>query len=712
MKWRLHGCRYGLTLGLVTLVIGAASDLRAQEPDPIRVQKNEPQPPNVVDEPAESKVEPNTPAGAAPDKGPAGASILDLDIEQLGKVQAKVPTAFDAVVTSVTSNKSTIGKSAAAVFVITNDMIRRSGATSIPETFRMVPGMQVAKVGASKWAISARGFNNQYANKLLVLVDGRSVYTPFFAGVYWETQDLVLQDVDHIEVIRGPGATVWGANAVNGVINIITKTAGNTQGTLVSSGGGDQDRTINAARVGGQIGDSAKYKVYVKQTDRAAGFNSQGLGPDDAWSTVRSGFRLDWDDPDQRDKLTLQGDMYFGAIGELSAFSQQTFPFNSNPPQNNHIGGGNVQGRWTHAVDEDNTYFFQSYYDRTARQDTEFDLAINIYDTQFQQNLKHSDNHVFTWGAGYRVVIDNIKGTFPQAGINPQALTYDQASLFFQEETPLFRDDLKLIVGSKFLYYYFTGFEYQPSARVLWEVNDKQVVWGAVSRAVRTPSRAEENVALTILNTQPTTSFINFQGGGRSLVSEELLAYEVGYRKQVTDHLSFELATFYNVYRNLISSAITGFVPAAPPTILTQFQNAQNAQSYGFELNGTWDVAESWKLRGWYSFMHIQLNGQDGAEPRIPQSNPRNQAYLMSSWDLPRNFEFDLMSRYVEDLPALNVPAYTTIDLRLGWRPPGNWEFSVIGQNLLAPHHLEFGGLTLVNSEVNRGVYAQVVWRH
>ena len=709
-----------LKLTLLAVAVAIAPRLTAQDRQPPPRQEGQTARDDASNDSPDTKGDADAAGKSAADladtdksaagKGATGNDILDLDIEQLGKVQAKVPTAFDAEVTTVTANKSTVGKSPAAVFVITNDMIRRSGATSIPETFRMVPGMQVAKIGSSKWAISSRGFNGQFTNKLLVVVDGRSVYTPFSAGVYWETQDLVLQDVDHIEVIRGPGATVWGANAVNGVINIITRKTADTQGALVSAGGGDQDQAINAVRYGGQIDENTKYKVYAKQTQRAAGFNPQGAN--DAWGTVRGGFRIDWDDPDKQDALTLQGDIYAGVIGEQSSLALPVAPFTVNPIQQGHIGGGNVLGRWSHVVDEDNTYSFQSYFDRTERIDTLFNFAINIYDTQFQQNLKHSENHVFTWGAGYRVMDDNIKGSGPLPAVNPQTRTWDQASLFLQDEMPLFRDDLKLIIGSKFLYYYFTGFEYQPSARVLWEIDEKQVLWGAVSRAVRTPSRAEEDATITLLSAPPNTSFINVAGGGRGLVSEDLMAYELGYRKEVNERLSFEVATFYNVYRNLIVEPVTGFVFAFPPTFLTQFKNAQNAESYGIELNGLWEIHKKWRLRGWYSFLHIQTHGQDGIFASPTGSSPRNQAYLMSSWDLPHNFEFDLMSRYVDDLPAIGVPSYTSMDARLGWRPPGNWEFSIIGQNLLAPHHLEFAPVITVPSAVNRGVYAQVVWRH
>jgi len=642
-----------------------------------------------------------------------GSNILDLDIDQLGKVPAKVPTAFDTEVTTVTANKSSVGKSAAAVFVVTSEMIRRSGATCIPECLRMVPGLQVAKVGSSAWAISSRGFNSQFVTGLLVLVDGRSVYNPLDGGVYWDTQDPVLQDVNRIEVIRGPGATIWGANAVNGVINIIMKTAKDTQGLQVSAGGGNQDRAMSSIRYGGQIGENTNYRLYVKEIDEAPGFNPQQGSANDGWNQLRGGFRIDSQTPQKTDTFTLQGDIYTGTEGQQGPVPQANPPFVTVPTYTIDVGGGDVLGRWTHVVDENNTYFFQTYFDRMERilSSIFLDQIINTFDLEFQQNLKQAGNRVFTWGADYRVISDNYPSNNQFPSLDPQALTYDQASVFFQEETPLFRDDLKLTIGSKFMYYYFTGFEYQPSARLLWEIDDKQVLWGAVSRAVRTPVRIEEDSAVTLAVSQNPPVLTTVEGAGRTLNSEDLTAFELGYRRQVNDQLSFELATFYNIYNNLITTPVIAFIPGVPTVVVAQFQNAANAQTTGLELNGQWKINNSWRLQGWYSFLYMQVDGAGGAN-QVPGRSPSNQAYLMSSWDLPCKLEFDLMSRYVQNLPTLDVPAYATMDARLGWRPNESWELSVIGQNLLQSHHLEFVGQTTILSEVNRGVFAQIVFRH
>lgn len=474
-----------------TLLI-AAGAVRAQEnePAPLPGQEQAPEDKRAPGE-GEAPEQATPPETAEPGKSPETGNILEMDIEQLGKVPAKVPTAFETEVTSVTAHKSSVGKSAAAVFVITNEMIRRSGVTSIPEALRLAPGLQVAKIGSDKWAITSRGFNSEFAQKLLVLFDGRTVYTSFDAGVYWEVQDYVLQDIDRIEVIRGPGATIWGANAVNGVINIITKKSDDTQGRLVSAGGGNQDRTINSVRTGGQLGEHTHYRAYVRAFDRAPGFNPQGVH--DGWNQIRGGFRVDSENPEKNDTYTLQGDIYAGMIGETSPVPQTAFPFFGNVSEKNHVGGGNILGRWSRVVDENNSWALQAYYDRMERLDVDFNIVVNTYDTEFRQFLKHADTHMFTWGAGYRLIVDNLQGSRPLVSFSPQAQTWDQASLFGQEEMPLFRDDLKFTVGAKLLYYYFTGFEYQPTARLLWEVDEKRRLGGRIARRPDAVARRGEH---------------------------------------------------------------------------------------------------------------------------------------------------------------------------------------------------------------------------
>jgi iron complex outermembrane receptor protein len=715
----IPSARKSLSLTLVSLLVlllGLGRALRADDgPAPAR----QPASPDVdnLSVIADFKTETKAPdvqapgaVAAEPQKAPADKSILDLDIDQLGKVQAKVPTAFDTEVTTVTATKSSVGQSPAAVFVITPEMIRRSGAVEVPELLRMVPGLQVAKVSSSQWAISSRGFNSQFATSLLVLVDGRTVYNPLDGGVFWDTQDLILQDIDRIEVIRGPGATIWGANAVNGVINIITKDSSQTQGAQVVVGGGSQNKTNTSIRYGGKIGDNTTYRLWVKEQDNAAGFNPVQGSANDAWDQLRGGFRIDSQGAEKIDLVTLQGQLYTGNEGFQGPVPSMAPPFTTFPDVTTHVGGGDVLGRWTHVVNDCNTLFVQTYFDKMDRTEPFFDIKINTWDLEFQQNIKHNGNHVFTWGADYRLISDNYPSVDGFTSLNPVSRTYDQASTFFQEEMPLFRDDLKFYIGSKFMYYFFTGFEYQPSARLLWAIDDKQVLWGAVSRAVRTPVRIEEDGQFVTAQNQTTPVFAVLQGAGRTLDSEDLTAFELGYRRQVNDRLSFEVATFYNIYTNLINNPVIAIVPGLPPVAITQYQNDQSAETTGIELNGTWKVTDNWRLQGWYSFLYMQVHGPGGSS--IPGNSPKNQAYLMSSWDLPYKLEFDLMPRFVQQLPNINVPSYATMDARLGWRPNDHWECSIVGQNLLQAHQLEFVGPFTILSEVNRGVYAQVVYRY
>jgi iron complex outermembrane recepter protein len=707
-----------LTLAsLVALVLGLGQAGRADDgPAPAGPQA----PPDLdtLSVIADFKVETKAPdaqapgaVAADPQKMATDKSILDLDIDQLGKVQAKVPTAFDTEVTTVTATKSSIGQSPAAVFVITPEMIRRSGAVEVPELLRMVPGLQVARVTSSQWAISSRGFNSQFAVSLLVLVDGRVVYNPLDGGVFWDVQDLVIQDVDRIEVIRGPGATIWGANAVNGVINIITKDSSQTQGAQVVAGGGSQNKTNSSIRYGGKIGDNTTYRLWVKEQDNASGFNPTQGSANDAWDQLRGGFRLDSVGGEKIDLVTLQGQLYSGNEGFQGPVPSMAPPFTIFPDLTEHVGGGDILGRWSHVVNDSNTFYVQTYFDKNDRTEPYFDIKINTWDAEFQQNIKHDGNHVFTWGLDNRLISDNYPSVDGFTSLNPVARTYDQASTFFQEEMPLFRDDLKFYIGSKFMYYPFTGFEYQPSARVLWAINDKQVLWAAVSRAVQTPVRIAEDGAFLIAQNQSFPPvFVLLQGGGSGLQSEDLTAYELGYRREVNDRLFFEVATFFNRYDNLVFNPVIAIVPGIPPVAITQYQNVQAADTTGIEINGTWKVTDYWKLQGWYSFLYMHVTGPGGAA--TDGNNPKNQAYLMSSWDLPFKLEFDLMPRFVQQLQNINVPSYTTMDARLGWRPNDHWELSLVGQNLFQPHHLEFVGPFSIVSEVNRGVYAQAIYRY
>lgn len=625
-------------------------------------------------------------------------ALLALELDDLGKVEA-VAESFDVEVTSVTKGKSTIGKSPAAIFVINQDMIRRSGATTIPDLLRMVPGMQVARNNASKFAVSARGGNGVFANDLLVLIDGRSIYTQLFGGVYWEVEDLVLQDIQRIEIIRGPGATVWGANAVNGVINIITKSAKDTQGTLVTAGGGDQDKAITQFRHGTELGDDLYFRVWGKYRDHRDG---QGIANDD-WRFGRVGLRADWTPGTGPDTFTLLGQLYNGQQG-TNAINEPiaAFPFLQNRIGEEESSGAHLLGRWTHLIDDVDSWTLQFYYDRVKRNDIADKFSLDIFDVDFQHRMAIDECQRITWGIGYRHYGDSVTTTNPSfINVLDTTREIERVGAFIQDEIEL-SDRFNLIVGSKFSYNDLSGYEYQPGVRLNFSPDETHSLWGAVSRAVRTPTRVEDDIFLSQL-TAPGPVFGVITGNNR-LQAEDLTAFEIGYRVQESETLAWDAALFWNRYEDQIGIIPAGAPAGVPPSFPLLFVNGAQGDAYGFELNGTWQAADNWRLRGWYSLLKLD-NAGDG-------SSPQNTAYLMSSYDINDVMEFDVIGRYVDSLPAQGVDSYITMDVRLGFSASEDLYFSIVGQNLLDSAHREFNEVNAlaVSSEVRRGVYAQVEW--
>jgi len=641
-------------------------------------------------------------------------AIAEEDLAQLSQIRVTAP-ALEVEVSSVTRSESTVGKSPAAVFVITPEMIRRSGATSIPEVLRMVPGLSVARIDGNKWAVSSRGFNNMYANKMLVLVDGRTVYTLTFAGVYWDVQDTLLEDIQRIEVIRGPGATVWGANAVNGVINIVTKNARDTHGTLVTSGGGSEDRAIASARHGGQIAPGLNYRVYGKYFDRAPNFDPAGAADD--WHQGRVGFRTDWDVRGcDCDTLTLQGDYYQGRSGQTVTLLSPTAPFSTIAAGDAHVSGVNLLARWAHKVDCESSYSLQAYYDRTIRNELVLEQEVNALDVEWLHRFPLGCVHRITWGLRYRRVEDlmGLANSF-QFGFTPPSRRMDLYSAFVQDQITLVGDVLDLTIGSKFEKNDFTGFEIQPTARLLWTLDERRVAWAAVSRAVRTPSRFDEDIRLLFANIAPFPPTFLGLFGNRDLASESLIAYELGFRAQPTDSFSWDLALFFNDYEDLVVWSPGVVVPPPPVLVLGDTRtNGMQGETYGVELSANYALSPCWRVQAAYTYLRMQLQAQPGVTTTaasIEGESPQNQFHLLSSWDLSHNIEFDLIGRYVDNLPAMNVASYISLDARLGWRPNACWEFSVVGQNLLEQHRLESNASGTHGTAIERGVYAQGVWR-
>lgn len=619
----------------------------------------------------------------------SAAEFADLSLEQLSNID----------VTSVSKKSERLIDAAASIFVISHDDIRRSGATSLGEALRLAPNLQVAQTGADTFAISARGFNNSnaLANKLLVLIDGRTVYSPVYSGVFWDQQDVMLEDVDRIEVISGPGGTLWGANAVNGVINIITKPASATQGGLVSMGGGD-NALGGAMRYGGKLGDSGHLRVYSKATDFSNTENASGAALQDGWFLQQSGFRADWGS-DAR-KFTIQGDAYNGRSDD------RTF---GGPIK---VDGFNLLGRWNERFDSGSDLQVQTYFDRSDRKDEAgFQGDSDTYDIEFQHGIPLGGTHKLLWGAGYRESHDTVQSTsipvipaflFFVTSFEPESRTLRWENVFVQDEISL-AESLKFTLGIKFEKNDYTGWENLPSARIAWKPVDSQLVWGAVSRAVRAPARLDRdffiNFSIPILNAnQPAIV------GGPNFVSEVATVGELGYRTQAWNRLTFSITGFYSDYDKLRSGQ------PAPANI----ENMMDGYTYGVESWATLQATDTWRLSAGMMELREHLGLKPGStDPTGPSAlgnDPQHQFMLRSSFNLTPRHDFDVTVRNVSGLPDPAVPGYTAFDARLAWRPDDRVELSATVRNLFDPGHVEFGDPATA-SEVARSFFLKAVMK-
>ena len=643
------------------------------------------------------------PAALAQDNG----DLHGLSMEDLMKVR----------VTTVSRVPTTRAMVPAAVDVITQDDIRRSGVTSIPEALRLAAGVQVSRIDENRWAIGIRGFTDQFSRSMLVMIDGRAVYSPLFAGTYWDVQDVLLEDVDRIEVIRGPGGTLWGANAVNGIINIITKSARDTQGGFVKAGAGSEERGLGEFRYGGKAGQNLFYRGYGKFFNRAQEFHPRGTDFD-YWRMGQVGFRTDWTTP-QNQTLTIQADVYGGFSGELGVLTTYVPPFTQNIPKKAPVNGGNILGRWEGRLGRSSGFKLQMYYDRTHRDDTRFQEARNTGDIDFQHNFAPSENQEFAWGLGYRLSADATQSV-PTLQFSPSSRTDSLYTAFVQDEIKLASERLHLTLGSKFEHNVYSGFDAQPSARAVWSFSPEQSLILSVARALRTPSWLEEDTTSTsqlVAPNFPLPLFLRVVPNPQ-FRPEKLIAYEAGYRVRPVRQWFLTFSSFFNQHNDLLSAELgTGFLENQPAPVHAvqpySFGNGLHGNSHGFELISDIQAASWWRLRSSYSLLRIQLTRDPGSHDvsleRAGEGNsPEHQVHLQSSMDLPRDFQFDAVFRFVSRLPNQNVPAYATSDARLGWRRPNSkLELSLVGNNLDNPHHAEFGGGT----EIRRSVYTQIAWR-
>jgi iron complex outermembrane receptor protein len=631
---------------------------------------------------------------------------------------------FNPEIFSLSKKKENAFDAPSATYVLGSEEIRRSGSTSIPEALRLVPGVQVARVNGNKWAISARGFNGEYSNKLLVMIDGRIIYTPLFSGVLWDVQDYVIEDIDRIEVVRGPGGTIWGANAVNGVINIITKSAVQTQGAYVSQIFGNQDKSITEARYGGTTASKDSYRFYVKNAVRdgldkydsnATGNTSKGRNHDGNRQD-RAGFRYDISSI-KDSTVSVHGDIYSGT-------AKNYFTSLSNPDQNDKDSrGGNIVVNWDQKISKKSNIVVNTYFDYDQFHIPVLQRSARTYDIDFQHFYNASKENQFTWGLGYRRVNDDIEesnaGSVTPFNYTPDNMNSYVYSGFLQEKIGIIADKLYLTLGSKFLNNNFTGFEYMPNAKIAYYPSRNQTLWASVSRAVRTPTRGEDGLNLNN----------GAQQGQTGYNSEDLLAYEAGYRVKPTSKVSVDTTTFFNRYTNLrtFEKLSAG-----------KYIDANNGygESYGFELSTKWQVTNNWKLEASYDYLKITLHTYHYSSDNTATSalefgegqSPQNQFKLKSFYNITSKIEFDNILYYVDNLPtagptaatsngvmsaSTGIPAYFRLDTRVGYLPTRNLDLSIGIQNLLDQRHQEFkAGLFNNKTQVGRTFYLKAVWQY
>ena len=656
------------------------------------------------------------PASAATADSPASAELSKMSLEQLMNVQ----------VTSVSRRPQSLIQAAAAIQVITGEDIRRFGATSLPEALRLADNLEVAQINAHDWAISARGFNADLANKLLVLIDGRAVYTPLYGGVLWNVQDYPLSDIDRIEVISGPGGTLWGANAVNGVINIITKSARDTQGLHAEAAAGNQLDDQEEFRFGVEPAAGLHARAYGQYTGRSHEVTTSGASALDAWQVGRSGFRLD-DDATLRDRLTLQGDAYHG-VEDAGGVGEED------------LSGGNILGRWTHLASNGSSMSLQLYYDHTyllqpypasppAQFYTGFPATaltddLNTDDAQFQYQFTAGLRQQFVWGLEYRATQELNEGLFVQ--FLPPQQDQNLFSGFVQDQIML-APAMSLTVGSKLEHNDYTGFEVEPNIRWQWNPQPQQLVWAAVSRAVRTPSRYDRDLMIPTGLTGAPPPYIfptSFLKGSENFASETVIAYELGYRAIFGSQWSGSLSTFFNDYDHLRSTTATATTADYPFPFPVYFQNNLQGTTQGVEISSTYQPLDWWKLHAGYDLLlehlHVQRGQVDATGALGETADPKGQAFLRSSMDLPRGLTFDAAGRWVDALHMDNgptggpvvgvVPAYWQLDTRLAWQATRKLTLSLVGQNLLHEYHVEYGYQSAERTQIARSVFARFTW--
>lgn len=607
------------------------------------------------------------------------AEQLPNDSNDLGLFDLPFEEAMEMEVISVTRTKGqNVFTSPAAIYVITQEEIRRSGHQILPELFRGVPGLHVGRINANEWAISIRGFNLSLNNKLLILIDGRSIYTLRFGGVDWDMHNIPLEIIDRIEVIRGPGGSLWGANAYNGIINIITKRASDTQGTVLSVGGGSEHLLKGTGIYGGKLKNGGFFRVYGefdKFDDFKRGDGSDGS---DEWETAQTGYRFDWDKG--IDSFTLQGDFHYNVLDRLPVVTRRASKLEAY--------ANNILGKWTRTFDDESEFALLFYYDMVHRTQIEWTEERHVGDIEFQHTLVPLDGHQFVWGGKYNVNADKI-GESQFLTMGHRSETLNTISGFVQDCFFLSPEVLKMTLGMKIENNHFTGFEYQPNGRLAWTPDDNNTYWASVSRAVRTPTRFEDDATIV--------------GGftrNPDVESETVVSFELGQRHKFTEKLFTDVAAFANTYDNLIAKNFGS----------DKLENVSSGEAQGVELSGTWQATNYWKLLANYSFFNIDIHG-------LREDNefafPRNMANLKSFLDINDKLELNSAMYYSDNLSRFSSPSIVRLDIGLTYKPKQNMEISVWGQNLTESQQgpemvaLEQGEIL----EAERAIFAKITWR-
>ena len=640
-------------------------------------------------------------------KAGEGLLLADYPLEQLMNMSVEVSSAG--------RKPQKLEDTAAAIHVITRQDIRRSGMTSLPELLRMVPGMQVARIDGGSWAISSRGFNTKNSDNLLVMLDGRVLQTPTFTGVYWDAQDVVLEDVERIEVVRGPGGALWGANAVSGTINIITLHASATQGGMLSGGTGNYGHQ-GTARFGGELGETGHFRIYARDAAQSNFKLASGAGAHDRHDLRSAGFRTDWDMPGGN-SLTVQGDTYSGGSDHTGTSVSLLPPYSTPIGYTIDLKGSNLLARWKSALSATHQWTLQFYYDTYERRYFNLGEQRNTADLDFQHRFLGGDRHDIVWGAGYRQTRDSMDNTFAVSYM-PASRTDRVASAFFQDEIALNGDSLHLIAGSKFEHNGYTGFEVQPNLRLRWKIDERQTAWAAVSRAVHTPSRTDADSRIVAAVVKPgATTFVTRLQGNPAIQAEHVLAYEAGYRSQLAEQVQMDVAAFYNEHQNLMTiEREANFTEAGYTVMPLVFNNRASATTHGLEWSGNWRPTDKWQFKAAWTWLKMSIRRDAGStdtsiEGEVGRS-PQNQFQFHVLHSPVEHVDLSTSLYYVDSLHNPNVPAYIRLDARIGWRIQRDLELSLTGRNLLDPSHSEFVNVSGPRtSEVPRSIFGGAIWR-